>query len=72
MCAPHLTVSLYICSSKVAYAGEPLRALQGRRVSSKKPLICLLARLGSKWRNGREKLFSYHGIIDLPGGQINI
>ena len=33
---PHLTVSLYLCSSEATYASR-LRALEGRRVNSKSP-----------------------------------
>ena len=58
--AAHLTASLYLCSSGSNARGE-LRALEGRRVSSKKPLSVRDGDEGVDGRNRREKYFPDEG-----------
>ena len=65
--APHLMVSLYLCSSGSIASGE-VSVLERRCVSSKK--LCEDPRRGMG-ENGREKCFPQQGVINLLSEQIN-
>ena len=66
--APHLTVSLYLCSSGSNARGES-RAREGRRVSSKSPSRVRDGDEGVAGRKGREKYFSDKGSLICPPGK---
>ena len=68
--APHLTVSLYLWSSRSNTRGES-RTLEGHRVSSKSPSRVRDGDGGVAGRNGRDKCFPDKGVIDLPSRQIH-
>ena len=66
--APHLTVSLYLCSSGSNVRGE-LRALEGRHVSSKKPFKGPRRRQGSWWEERKRIVFPDEGSLICPPGK---
>ena len=66
--AAHLTVSFYFCSSESS-AGDKLRALEGRCVSSKSSSEVPDGDEGVAGRNGREKYFPEKWSLICPKGR---
>ena len=65
---PHLTMSLYLCSSGSNARGKS-RAWEGRRVSSKSPSRVRDGDEGVAGRNGREYCFPDEGSLICPPGK---